>query len=121
MENKRDFLDKMNIAFADCNTEFIAANVTEDIKWVIIGEKTISGIEDFKESLEKMSLGGPLEIVVKDMIITGHKALVEGVVKMKKGPNHKNKYAFCDVYIFDNGSDNMVKELRTYITRLKNE
>ncbi|SDR79839.1 nuclear transport factor 2 family protein [Gramella sp. MAR_2010_147] len=118
MAKREKLLMELNNAFAKCDTKFLADNVTDDIIWNIVGEKTISGKEEFEKSLARMKIGGPLNIVVTDMITHQAKSVVEGVVEFNVEPGKKRMYSFCDVYIFSK-SDNKVKELRTYVTQIK--
>ncbi|MBT8295385.1 MAG: nuclear transport factor 2 family protein [Gramella sp.] len=119
MKDREEHLKKLNKAFADCDTEFLSNSVTEDVVWNIIGEKTISGKKDFEKSLDRMRLGGPVKIIVGDLIIAKDKCVVEGIVEFFIEPGKKMKYAFCDVYIFSESQDHKFRELRTYVTHLK--
>lgn len=119
MEEREKLLRKLNKAFADCDTRVLADSVTDDIQWIIVGEKTISGKKEFENSLEKMRLGGPMNITVQDIITYKEKSVVEGIVDFKIEPGKKRRYAFCDVYIFSETDENKFKELRTYVTQIK--
>lgn len=118
MEGREKLLFELNEAFANCNTKFLADSVTDDIRWIIVGEKTISGRTEFENSLDRMKQGGPMQITVSDMILHDEKSIVEGVVEFQVEPGKKRKYAFCDIYIFS-PKKNKVKELRTYVTQIK--
>jgi hypothetical protein len=119
MGQREKFLRKINEAFASFDTKFISKSVTDDIKWEIVGEKTISGRDAFEESLERMKLGGPLKIMISDIISSEDKAVVEGVVEMTVEPGKNKSYAFCDIYIFPGEENKKFKELRTYVSQIK--
>jgi len=119
MEGRENLLKELNNAFASCDINFLSNSVTNDIQWIIVGEKTISGKKDFEKSLVKMSQGGPLNINVFEIITQKEKSVVEGIVEFMVEPGKKRKYAFCDVYIFSDTDKNKVKELRTYVTQIK--
>lgn len=119
MKERELLLKKFNDAFANCDTEFLANSVTDDIKWEIIGEKTISGKKDFEKSLDRMKHSGPTEIRVSEIVSVKDKSVVEGIVEFYVEPGKKKKYAFCDVYIFSDSDDTKFKELRTYVTMIK--
>ncbi|MGA8852851.1 MAG: nuclear transport factor 2 family protein [Christiangramia sp.] len=119
MGEKEELLRKLNDAFANCNTQFLANSVTNDILWKIVGEKTISGKKEFEESLEKMRLGGPMKITIEDITISDEKSVVEGMVEFKIEPGKLRKYAFCDIYIFSETDERKFRELRTYVTQIK--
>lgn len=119
MKDREKLIRKFNEAFAQCDTEFLAQSVTEDIEWKIVGEKTISGKKNFEDSLDRMRKGGPTTITVYDIINDGEKSVVEGMVEFKVEPGKIMRYAFCDVYIFSAKDTSKFQELRTYVTQLK--
>lgn len=115
--DRKDLIEKMNMAFASCDLEFLIDHVTEDIKWDIVGEDTLEGLDDFKEILEKMKAHGNMDITINEITMGENRAVVEGIVKLKK-PGKRRRYAFCDIYTFQK-EKSKVKELRTYITQMK--
>ncbi|MCM8570136.1 nuclear transport factor 2 family protein [Gramella jeungdoensis] len=119
MGSRKDFIKKINEAFASCDIEFISGSVTDDIQWKIVGDKTIAGRSDFESELGRMKQGGPMEIKVVEFINEKEKTVVEGIVEIKIEPGKYKRYAFCDVYIFKDDNSNKVKELRTYISQIK--
>ncbi|TRO66502.1 nuclear transport factor 2 family protein [Christiangramia sabulilitoris] len=119
MKDREELLKKLNEAFASCNTDFLTASVTDDVSWQIVGEKTISGKKNFEKSLDRMRLGGPVEIKVSQIIISDEKSVVEGIVEFQVEPGKKKKYAFCDIYVFAENDEQKFKELRTYVAHLK--
>lgn len=121
MGSRKDFVKKINEAFARCDVEFIANSVTDDIVWKIVGDKTISGRSEFERELKRMKKGGLMEISLVDYINEKDKAVVEGIVEIKVEPGKQRRYAFCDIYVFQDANSNKFKELRTYISQIKNK
>ncbi|MCG9972403.1 nuclear transport factor 2 family protein [Christiangramia crocea] len=121
MGSRKEFVKKINEAFAKCDTKFIADNVTDDIQWKIVGEKTISGRHAFENALGRMKLGGPMQITVVDFISGKDKTVVEGIVEIKIEPGKIKEYAFCDIYVFKDSDTTKFKELRTYISQIKKQ
>ena len=119
MEAREELLRQLNKAFAKWDIKFLADNVSDNFRWVIVGERTISGRKDFKNSLEQMKRGGPMMISVIDISTFQEKSLVEGTVEFMLEPGKKRKYSFCDVYVFSDSERNKVAELRTYVTQMK--
>lgn len=119
MKEREKLLKKFNDAFANCDVDFLANSVTDDVVWNIVGEKLINGKKEFKKSLDRMQHGGPTLILVKEIIIAEEKSVVEGIVEFWAEPGKKMKYAFCDVYIFSDDDATRFKELRTYVSHLK--
>ncbi|MFV8225845.1 nuclear transport factor 2 family protein [Christiangramia aquimixticola] len=116
--DRNKLIKKLNNAFAECDTRFLADSVTDDIQWKIVGEKTIAGKEQFERSLEKMRLGGPMNITIQDVLHTDKRSVVEGTVEYKTEPGRKKRYAFCDVYIFSDSDESKFRELRTYVSKV---
>tara|TARA_B100000929_G_C15479491_1_gene410702 strand:+ start:69 stop:434 length:366 start_codon:yes stop_codon:yes gene_type:complete len=119
MKGREKLIRKLNEAFAIWDTNFLVDNVSDNFRWIIVGEKTISGRKDFENSLEQMKRGGPMTISVQDINTFQEKSFVEGIVEFMLEPGKKRKYSFCDVYIFSDSEKNKVEELRTYVTQIK--
>ncbi len=119
MTKKEKYLREINKAFSESNIEFLVGCASQNIKWVVIGDRIISGREDFEYFLNRMKKAGPMEIEIKEIISKENKSIVEGIVKLKYEPGKKKTYAFCDVYVFEDDASYKIKELRTYITQLK--
>lgn len=118
MTEKGKFLKKFNEAFAKGDTQFIAESVTQDIQWTMFGDKTINGLEAFKKEIESMvqSEAG-LEL---DKIIThGNTAAVNGIIKSKDKSGNPAAYAFCDVYTLSGFKNPKIKEMKSYVTKIK--
>lgn len=120
MQNREEFVRKINEAFASCDTKFIARYITNDVQWKIVGEKTISGKADFEDSLERMKLGGPMKIRLEEILTQDNKTMVEGIVEYRTQPGRKKSYAFCDIYVFEDSNSNKFRELRTYVSQIRN-
>lgn len=116
MERKA-LIEKMNRAFASCDIDFLLDHVTEDIKWEIVGEDTMEGVNDFKDILEKLKDHGGMDITVNEITMGDNRAVVEGTVRLKK-PGKRRRYAFCDIYTFQKKKPK-IRQLRTYITHIK--
>lgn len=112
----KGFIERMNEAFASCDLDFLMENVTDDIEWNVVGENKVSGIDEFRETMERMKEMGPMNITVSEIILKKDRAVVEGIVQLKK-PGKRRKYAFCDIYVLKKDT-NKVKELRTYVTKI---
>lgn len=116
-ENSR-FLKKFNEAFAKGDTQFIVESVTQDIQWTMFGDKTINGLEAFKKEIESMvqSEAG-LEL---DKIIThGKTAAVNGIIKAQDKNGNPADYAFCDVYTLSGFKNPKIKEMKSYVMKIK--
>ncbi|MDR8393739.1 nuclear transport factor 2 family protein [Aliifodinibius sp. S!AR15-10] len=111
MTKKGKFLQKMNEAFAKSDTEYILQNVTDDIKWTVIGDQQIQGKDEFARALKEMEAEEPFEIDIHNIITHGDSAAVDGIMKSVTGKS----YSFCDVYKFRGFKNPLIKEMTSYV------
>ncbi len=111
MTKKGKFLQKMNEAFAKSDTEYILQNVTDDIKWTVIGDQQIQGKDEFARALKEMEAEEPFEIDIHNIITHGDSAAVDGIMKSANGKS----YSFCDVYKFRGFKNPKIKEMTSYV------
>lgn len=119
MTKKGQFLQQLQQAFANGNTDFIAEHVTDDIQWMIVGDRTINGKEAFVAALKEMEADAPMELTVDHIITHGRTAAVDGVMKMSDGGDGGGAYAFCDVYRFSGFKNPKVKEMTSYVIEIE--
>jgi len=101
---KKELLKKINIAFANGNSDFLTESVADKIVWDIIGEKKIVGKEKFTEHLIKMKAEKASELVLDRILTHGKEGAVNGIMKMQNG----KKYAFSDFYDFNGAKGSKV-------------
>lgn len=112
METKqKEFLKKLNLAFANSEVAFILEAVTDNIQWNIVGDKIIQGKAQFAESLKEMASPEPLKLEIRHMITHGKEAVVEGSMITPDGKN----YSFCDIYTFNGFKNAKIKEMKSYV------
>ncbi|SFB91255.1 Ketosteroid isomerase-related protein [Flagellimonas taeanensis] len=111
---KREFLKKLNIAFAKGDMAFLDAYVTDSIRWEIIGNKTLEGKEAFLKELDTMKVSIASELVLDKILTHGKEGAVNGTLKMQDG----KKYAFSDFYEFSSGRDAKVKSIISYVIKI---
>jgi hypothetical protein len=107
---KNKLLEKLTIAFAEGDAEFIRANVTDDIRWNIIGEKVIQGKADFAAALAQAKEQPVLQLTIQHVVSHGKAGAVNGVAIFEDG----KRRAFCDVYEFSGASGRRVREITSY-------
>ena len=118
--NNHDFFKKINEAFANSNTDFIVANVTDDITWTVIGEFTVKGKEEFAAMLKKMEGAQSSDLQFDSIITQGSRAAVSGSLKMRDDSGGEKIYAFCDIYKLDKEEYGKIKEMTSYVAEVKN-
>jgi hypothetical protein len=112
---KNIFVQDLTIALTKRDSKFILGNVTDDIRWNIVGDKLIKGKDSFAKALEKIKSDKAVQLTVHHVATHGKAGAVNGTTKMKDGKTR----AFCDVYEFSNSKGNTVKEITTYIIEVK--
>lgn len=108
--NNQELLKKINEAFARSDSDFIIENVTDNIRWTIVGDRTVEGIEDFTNALKAMEADEPMELTIHHIITHGKEASVNGEMKTTDG----KIYAFCDVYKFSGFKNPKIKGMTSY-------
>ncbi|WPP53030.1 nuclear transport factor 2 family protein [Catalinimonas niigatensis] len=115
MTNNQEFFQRINEAFAKSNTDFIIANVTDDIVWHIVGDKIIRGKESFIQEIKSMESENPYELNINHMITHGKTAAVDGIMKMTDKSGKIKIYAFCDIYRLSGFKSGKIKEMTSYV------
>lgn len=108
--SKKEFLKAFNVAFATGDAEFIIDHVTEDIHWMVYGDKEIKGKKDFAKEINIMKDYVADEMTIHSIVTHGAEAALNGEIKMGG-----KTYAFCDVYRFNSADSAKIKELKSYI------
>lgn len=119
MTEKGKFLQKVNEAFVNYDIEFLSQNVTDDVKWTVIGDMSVEGKEAFVKALEDMKGGHAMDLKIDHIITHGNMASVNGTIEMDEGSGKKSNYAFCDVYLFSGFKNPKIKELTSYVIKVK--
>lgn len=107
---KKKFIKDFNIAFAKGDREFILDHVSDDIIWLIHGDKKIEGKEDFIKEIRQMQNETADELTLKSIITHGKEASANGEIKM-----NGNSYMFSDVYVFKSASGKIIKTMESYV------
>lgn len=111
---KREFLKDFNVAFGKGDVKFLTENVTEDVIWNMVGDKTIEGKDDYSKAIKKMKDKKVSEFVIEKIVTHGKEGAVNGIVKMKDGKN----YAFSDFYEFKNTKSTDLKTITSYVIKI---
>lgn len=107
---KKQLLKDFNIAFARNDVGFILENITDNVKWNLIGDKIIQGRGNFSEELEQMNSIGAIELEITNILTHGNTGAAHGILRFEN-----QSYAFCDVYIFSSSAKNAkIKEITSY-------
>jgi len=111
---RREFLKEFNSAFAKGDTSFIEANLTEEVSWHMVGDRTITGKPAFVAELESMKTSPVKKLVLQTVVTHGRDASASGEMHMATG----EVYAFCDVYAFAKASGTTLKSITSYVIKI---
>ena len=104
--------------FAKGNLEFAGAYLSNDIKWNILEDSPIIGIEQVLEVSKVQQLESFPVVTIKNIVAEGDYVVVEstGEAKTKNGNPYNQTY--CDIFRF---SEDKLQEITTYLdTALSN-
>lgn len=107
---KNKLLEKLTIAFAEGDAEFILASVAGDIRWNIPGEGEIQGKDEFSRALLRIKDNPALQLTIQHVVSHGKAGAVNGFAIFEDGKTR----AFCDVYEFSGASGRRVREITSY-------
>lgn len=109
---KKELLKNYHIALANGDIEVVTMNISDNINWEIIGERTVTSKEEFVKTIQEFKLWKVKELVVDAIITHGTDASVNGRIITAD-----NLYfAFCDVYKFTGST---IKSVKTFLIHEK--
>ena len=111
------FIEKFTAAFAKRDAKFILGNVTDDIRWNIVGDTLIEGKDNFAAILAQMKNENLLELTVRHIATHGKVGAVDGTFILEDGKIR----AFCDVYEFNGAKGTAVKEITSYVIDINHD
>ena len=111
------FLEELNQAFANGNSQFMLDHVTDDFEWRIVGSDVISGKAAYAKTLSEMASPDPLKMKIHSVITHGHEACVSGVMYMSE----RHYVEFCDVMKFKSAGSNLITRMTSYTIEIKTE
>lgn len=112
---KKLLLRDLNIAYANRDMQPVLENLTDNIRWEMVGNKLIEGKEQVAEELEQRKRTQTRELILQNIITHGNVGAVDGIAKLDDG----SSYAFCEVYRFSSHAKNAkIKEITSYIIEL---
>jgi hypothetical protein len=112
---KNIFIEKLTAAFAKRDAKFILGNVTDSIRWNIVGGLLLEGKDNFAQALERMKNEKVAELSIRHIATHGKTGAVDGTVILEDGKTR----AFCDVYEFHGAKGTAIKEITSYVIDIR--
>jgi len=107
----KNIVAKVNAAFAENNLEGFLSFCAEDVKWTMIGSKTVNGKDAVRQWMASMDFEPP-QFTVDNVIAEGDFVAAYGDMTMKEKDGRTAPYSYCDIYRFH--GDKIV-ELRSFV------
>lgn len=114
MENIQQFLRNLNEAFVKSDSAYVLENVTDNVRWHIIGDQTINGKKEFEKVLKEMETDEAFELRIDNIISEQTKAVVNGSIRPKT-EEETATYHFCDIYKFMDEGEHKISEITSYV------
>ncbi|SMP15391.1 nuclear transport factor 2 family protein [Flavobacterium hercynium] len=89
--------------------------LTEDTKWVFIGERTLLGKEAVRQYIKEFYLAPPI-FDMEQAIEEGDFVTATGNISLKNKNGEYDHYTYCDIWRFDNGK---LAELKAFVIEKK--
>lgn len=121
MEEKEEFIKTFNEAFSRNDLDFILDNMTNDVEWNFIGEKTMKGKDAVKEFMEPMKNIETLEMELQQIIARDGTAAANGRMKIKELTGEIKSFGFADFYELEGSTNPKIKRMTSYVVPFKDE
>ncbi|RAV27651.1 hypothetical protein DN748_17250 [Sinomicrobium soli] len=111
---KKNFLKDFYTAWAKDDLDFCKKHLDDHIIWEIVGQNTLSGIENFEKQLQHYPIRNASKMVIETIITHGTDASVDGQIWTNEGA----VFAFCDVYKFKGFKGFSLKSIKSFWVEL---
>ena len=87
--------------------------LTEDSKWVFVGERTLLGKEAVRQYIREFYLAPPI-FDMERSIEEGEYVTAAGSIALKNADGSYSHYSYCDIWRFDGGK---LAEVTAYVIK----
>ncbi len=110
----KEIVRQVDAAFGANNVEGFLELCAEDVKWEIIGDKTVAGKNAIRQFAASMGGMIPPKIENRRIIADGDSVAAHGTVTMTNETGENTAYDYCDIYRFQ---DDKIIELLSYVIK----
>jgi len=114
MNNTKILLDANQLVREGKYEEYLSY-LTEDSKWVFVGERTLLGKEAVRQYIKEFYLAPPI-FDAERYIEEGNFVTVTGNISLKNEDGSYSHYYYCDIWRFDNST---LAEVTAYVIEKK--
>ena len=114
MKNTKILLEANQLVREGKYEEYLSY-LTEDSKWVFVGERTLLGKEAVRQYIKDFYLAPPI-FDMERSIEEGDFVTATGSISLKNADGSYSHYSYCDIWRFDNGQ---LAEVTAYVIEKK--
>jgi predicted SnoaL-like aldol condensation-catalyzing enzyme len=112
--NRKEIVQRINEAFAENNLEKVLSFCTDDLKWTMVGDRTVRGKEAIRQWMASMDPQPP-QLSIQQTVAEDDVVIVRGDMLMQEKKNGPSiPYTWCDIYRF---TGDKVAELTAFVIR----
>lgn len=111
-------IEGMNEAFKYGDVDYIVHQLSDNVRWHLVGELVLQGKESVEKMLRPMQGEHIKEYRTKQMTVNGNRAIIEGVMSMPDKLGEEKQVAFCDIYTFEHADGGDVIDVTAYLIEL---
>lgn len=112
---KGKMLKELMVKAIEGDVTFVSENVTEEVKWNMVGKQMVIGKEALKNEIESWGNERFSDLQLHHIITHGITASVNGKVNYLQNNGEVKEFSFCHVLQFNKFKDGVVKEITSYI------
>lgn len=113
----KEIVGRVNAAFAENDLEGFLSFCADEVKWTMVGGKTVDGKDAIRRWMASMEFGPP-DFTVDNVIAEGDFVAAHGDMTMKEKDGKAISYSYCDIYRFH--GDKIV-ELRSFVIKTEGQ
>ncbi len=115
-EKNKEIVGKVNASLLAGDYEGFLSFCAEDVRWTIVGEKSVQGKDNIRQWMDQMAAENPEppKFTVDNTFGEGESVAATGNMSMKDKDGKEGQYSFCDVYLF---RDDKIIELNSYVVK----
>lgn len=110
-QTKKEIVEAINRSFIEANPDGFLDHCSENTKWSVVGDKSVTGKDAIREWMQMGECEPPVFSVI-NLVEDGDVVICNGDMTMKDKDGKEGRFSYCDIYRFEGDK---VAELTTFI------
>jgi ketosteroid isomerase-like protein len=113
----KEIIGKVNAVFLQGNFEGFLEYCADDVRWTIVGDRSVKGKEAIRQWMKSMAAENPEPpkfSVIDPVIAEGDFVVARGDMTMKDKDGKQGQYSYCDIYRF---RGDKIAELNSFVVK----